>query len=155
MKKHQSISLLILSVALGYIATVSYGEPLPTDPAARREELRKRIAETSRPKGYVIQPEKTYTHDVTSIIMRNEVVSGAAHTLANVTGKEVFVSYGAQMWTVPDIEIESSRGIVAREIIEKIESIKEADITVIELGSSTLAIIRRDFDPINRQKIKK
>ncbi len=142
---HVALSLLSLLFACSCIAA-----PLPTDPDARREEIRKRVAETPRPKGYVFQPERTYENDFTTLLMQYEVVYGAAQSLANLTSKEVFVSHKIQHYTVPHIDAKGSRAMVALELIRSIESIEGANIVVVELGGSTLAIIQRSPDPVKR-----
>lgn len=106
----------------------------------------KRLAEAPpQPKGYVFQPEMKYGKDYTKIIMKFCPVHEGAQALANLTGSEVFVSYKIQNFTLPHVDTEGSLAVVASELIQKIESIENANIAVIELSRSTLAIIQKDL----------
>ena len=142
-KSPNALPLPILLLALAAVS-VRAAEPLPADSEARQPELKAGVAATqaAQPKGYVYQPERVYTKDESDLIIRNDSVSGVAYALANVAGKEVFVSVTVQNLTVPDIEIKGTRSIVAEEIIRKLESIPE--VAVVKLGDSTLAIVKKE-----------
>lgn len=149
-----ALPLPILLLALAAIP-VHAAEPLPTDPEARRAELKTRAtaAAAARPKGYVFQPERAYTTDETDVLIKNDSVSGVAHALANIAGREVFVSVAIQDLTVPDIEIKGTRTVVSDEIIRKLESIPE--VAVVAVGRSSLAIVQKESATMTRAEAER
>lgn len=113
--------------------------PLPTDPAARKEELKKRIAASPKqPDGYVFKPTKDYPEDKEIEIRLSAPAYLCAAQLSNLTRKEVFVSAHVQSIPITGIELKAYPSVVAAEIIKKL---KEANISVVEVGPYTLALV--------------
>jgi hypothetical protein len=113
------------------------------------------IAEPSKqgpsPEGCVFQPARAFS-PVSSVTLRNAPIGSSAQALASVTQKEVFVSARVHNITLPDFEMQGAdSALVAKALIKLIESAKEPEVSVVEIGSGILAIVERAEDPIKRK----
>jgi hypothetical protein len=144
MKKPQFIILALLALPL---ASSYAQEPVSDDRAARREAIRKRAAEAqaTEPKGHVFQPSHS-PGDSTSIVFRNAPIYVAGQTLANLTGKEVFISDRVQRYPFKDVESKGIKASVAQALIDAIEGTEHVDVVVVEVGRYALAVVEKTKD---------
>ena len=112
---------------------------VPSDLAERKEEIKKWMATSPKQRhGHVFKPTGHYPEDKEIDVRLSAPAFVDAASLADLTRKEVFVSARVQFLLVPEIKIKAYPSIVADEIIKKL---KEANITVVEVGPYTLALV--------------